>query len=74
MSDPTPLEKSKMLRLDSDVYCLAHTCVHENSLDPYGEGPQTCLKIWNGTGVGTKKTDVHRTLFWGGRKGDYPDA
>jgi hypothetical protein len=74
MSDPTPLEKGRMLRLPDYVYCLAHTTVHENTEDPYGEGPQTCLKIWNGTGVGTKKTDVHRSLYWRGRIGDYPDA
>jgi hypothetical protein len=71
---PERLEKARKLRLDSDVFCLAHVCVHENTMDPYGEGYASCLKQWNSTGIGVKREDVHRTLFWGARKGDYPDV
>lgn len=63
------LDKGRMTRVEGYVYCHTHTCIHEDTLDPYGEGPNTCL-TYNGTGVGVTKAQVHRTVYYRSRKGD----
>lgn len=68
------LEKSKMQKIDGYVYCLTHTCVHEETTDPYEEGRRTCLIDSNGSGIGVKKEDVHRTIHVRWKSGDYPDV
>lgn len=64
------LEKSKMLKVEGEVYCLTHTCVHDDTLDPYGYGYPSCLKESEGTGMGVTREMVHRTLYYRARKGD----
>lgn len=65
------LEKAKKLKIDGVVYCLTHGCVHENTLDPYDEGRLSCWdNMWSGERT---RAMVHRTVFWGARKGDYPE-
>lgn len=68
----TYLEKSKTVRVEGKVYCLTHTTVHDDTLDPYDYGYKSCLTeaTGDGTGAGVTKAQVHRTLFAGLRKGD----
>lgn len=68
------LQKSKNVKVEGMVYCLAHTTVHEDTTDPYGYGYQSCLTEYNGSGVGVTKAQVHRTLFAGLRKGDVDEG
>jgi hypothetical protein len=68
------LEKSKMQKVEGYVYCLSHGAVHDDTLDPFDEHPQQCLKEGNGTGIGVKREDVHRPVYTRLRAGDYPDA
>jgi hypothetical protein len=65
------LEKGKMLRVEGVVYCLTHTCVHEDTLDPYDEGSKTC---WEGMFGARTKAMVHRTVYYRARKGDIDEA
>ena len=65
---PTPVEETgeakrlvrpTMLQVEGVVYCLDHTVVHDDTENPYGEGPESwCRK------------DEHRTVYYRGRKGD----
>lgn len=64
------LSRSKHVRDNSVVYCLTHTCIHDDTLDPYGEGYQTCFDGMYGEHT---KAMVHRTVFIGYRKGDYEE-
>lgn len=59
--------RAKKVRVPGVVYCLTHGQVHEDTLDPFGEGSKTCWE--NMTGERTKAM-VHRTVFYGARKGD----
>jgi len=53
------LTRSTMLPVDGVIYCLTHTVVHEDTVNPYGEGEES----W------CKKED-HRSLYYRGHKGD----
>lgn len=61
------LTKAKKVRVDGVVYCLTHTTVHDDTLDPYGEGRKSCFDEIYGERT---KAMVHRTVFVGLRKGD----
>jgi hypothetical protein len=53
------LTRSTMLPVEGVIYCLTHTLVHEDTVNPYGEGEES----W------CKKED-HRSLYYRGHKGD----
>jgi hypothetical protein len=53
------LTRSTMLPVEGVIYCLTHTVVHEDTVNPYGEGEES----W------CKKED-HRSLYYRGHKGD----
>lgn len=63
------LERSKMQRIDEVVYCHTHTTVHENTVDPYNDGYPTCY----GGEYGVAKAQVHRTVYYRARKGDWDE-
>ena len=66
----TVLGRAKKVRVEGVVYCLEHTCVHDDTLDPYHEGQPTCFDNLYGERT---KAMVHRTVFAGLRKGDYDE-
>jgi len=53
------LKRSTMLPIEGIVYCLEHTLVHDDTVNPYGMGEES----W------CKKED-HRTVYYRGHKGD----
>jgi hypothetical protein len=53
------LTRSTMLPVEGVIYCLSHTVVHEDTVNPYGEGEESWCK-----------TEEHRTLYYRGHKGD----
>jgi histidinol phosphatase-like enzyme len=56
------LKTSKMVKVEGVVYCHDHTEVHEDTRNPYGEGPESwCRK------------SEHRPVYYRARKGDYDD-
>lgn len=56
-----------MQRIEGEVYCLEHGCVHDDTLDPYDEGRPSCFdNMW---GERTKAM-VHRPVYWRPRRGD----
>jgi hypothetical protein len=56
------LTRSTMLPIEGIVYCLDHTLVHEDTVNPYGEGPESWCK-----------KEQHRTVYYRGHKGDYDE-
>lgn len=69
--DESPtVERAVKRRVEGVVYCLTHTAVHDDTLDPYDYGEPSCLTE---AGVGTTKAMVHRTVFVGLRKGDFDE-
>jgi hypothetical protein len=57
------LDRAKMLPIDDIVYCLEHTAVHEDTTNPFGEGPESwCDK------------KEHRPVYYRGRKGDIDES
>lgn len=67
MTDTEYLTRAKKIRIEGVVYCLTHTTVHDDTLDPYGEGRNSC---WDDIYGERTKAMVHRTVFYGARKGD----
>jgi hypothetical protein len=59
-TEPSPyLTRSTMLPVEGVIYCLTHTVVHEDTVNPYGEGPESwCTK------------EEHRSVYYRGHKGD----
>jgi hypothetical protein len=58
--EPSPyLKRSAMLPVEGIVYCLEHTLVHDDTENPYGEGPESWCK-----------KDEHRPVYYRARKGD----
>jgi len=53
------LKRSTMLPVDGVIYCLTHTVVHEDTVNPYGEGEESWCK-----------KEEHRSLYYRGHKGD----
>lgn len=63
MSDETRiLDKPKMQRIEGWVYCHQLGEVHEDSLNPYGMGPESHCR-----------RDEHRPLYYRARRGDYAE-
>jgi hypothetical protein len=62
------LERAKKVRIEGVVYCVEHTCVHDDTLDPYDEGRPSCF---DNTYVERTKAMVHRPVYAGMRKGDW---
>jgi hypothetical protein len=56
------LTRAKMLPVEDVVYCLFHSAVHEDTLDPYNSGQDECEK------------DEHRPVYYRARKGDYDEV
>jgi len=56
------LKRSTMLPVEGLIYCLDHTLVHEETVNPYGEGEESWCKKEN-----------HRTVYYRGHKGDYDE-
>jgi len=48
----------RYVRIDGDIYCLDHGCVHVQSTDPYQTGTAEC------------RSEEHRPIYWLSRKGD----
>lgn len=61
------LTKAKKVKVVGVVYCLTHGGVHDDTLDPYGEGRNSCFDDMYEK---RSKAMVHRTVFAGLRKGD----
>jgi hypothetical protein len=57
------LDRAKMLLIEDVVYCLEHTVVHDNTVNPYGEGEESWCKATE-----------HRTVYYRGRKGDVDES
>jgi hypothetical protein len=57
------LDRAKMLPIDDIVYCLEHTAVHENTTNPFGEGPESWCDA-----------KEHRPVYYRGRKGDIDES
>ena len=53
------LTRSTMLPVEGVIYCLTHTVVHEDTENPYGEGPESWCK-----------KEEHRSIYYRGHKGD----
>lgn len=65
------LTKAKMLPVEGVVYCLTHTSVHDDTLDPFDEGSKTC---WEGMYGARTKAMVHRPVYYRARKGDIDET
>jgi hypothetical protein len=57
------LDRAKMLPIEDIVYCLEHTAVHENTTNPFGEGPESWCDA-----------KEHRPVYYRGRKGDVDES
>lgn len=57
------LTKSKMLPVEGVVYCLEHTAIHDATVNPFGEGPESWCD-----------EKEHRTVYYRGRKGDVDES
>jgi hypothetical protein len=62
------LERAKKVRIEGVVYCTEHTCVHDDTLDPYDEGRLSCFDNISGE---RWKGMVHRRVYAGMRRGDW---
>jgi hypothetical protein len=56
----TQLVKPRMIRLEGLVYCHQLDEVHEDTLNPYGMGPESFCD-----------PQEHRPVYYRGRPGDY---
>lgn len=63
------LPRATLVRAEGYVWCEGHGCIHEDTLNPYGEGFPSSR--FNGMS-GVSKAMVHRTVYYRARKGDYP--
>jgi hypothetical protein len=57
------LTKSKMLLVPEVVYCLEHTAIHDDTVNPFGEGPESWCDA-----------KEHRTVYYRARKGDIDES
>lgn len=56
-------ERAAYVRVEGVVYCHEHTFVHVDTVNPFGEGPESwCHKA------------EHRPVYFRARKGDYRDT
>lgn len=61
---------SRLVKAEDLVYCVTHTEIHTDTLDPYNEGWPTCYDMQ----YGVLKSHVHRTVYWRTHKGDYEEG
>jgi hypothetical protein len=65
MSTPAyvTLKRTKLLRVEGVIYCLIHTEVHENTVNPYSMGPESWCD-----------EREHRSVYYRARKGDIDES
>jgi hypothetical protein len=49
----------KRVRVEGEIYCLVHGCVHDDTTDPYQSEDDRCPE------------SCHRPLYWNTRVGDW---
>lgn len=65
------LKRAQKVKVPGVVYCTEHGVVHDDTLDPYREGWDSCWE--NILGERTKDM-VHRPVYYGGRAGDWVES
>ena len=69
----TYLDRAKKVRVEGVIYCLTHTTIHDNTLDPYDEGRASCFDdldfertrdmVWRPVYVGLRKGDIDEEVL-----------